>query len=155
MELVDATDLDGSGTMVDEKRYNIYVSKDGRYRCYDKVTHKVVSYPRILMAEKLGRPLEPYEDVHHIDGNVQNNNVDNLTIILHGEHQRQHSTKYSGTVVATCVYCGKKFTMTRVQQQRRVSDSKRGKKGPFCSRKCSGLYGTDEQRRRKSMTECA
>lgn len=141
--------------MIDKKRYNIYVSKDGRYRCYDRVTHKVVSYPRILMAEKLGRPLEPYEDVHHIDGNVQNNNVDNLTIILHGEHQRQHSTKYSDDVVATCVYCGKQFTMTRVQQQRRTSDARRGKKGPFCSRKCSGLYGTDEQRRRKSMTECA
>lgn len=141
--------------MIDTKRYNIYLNKDGRYRCYDKVTHKVVSYPRILMANKLGRSLEPYEDVHHIDGNTQNNSIDNLTIVNRGEHQRQHSTKYSETVVETCIYCGNKFTMTRVQQQRRKSDAKRGKKGPFCSRKCSGLYGVDEQRRRKSMTECA
>ena len=45
--------------------------------------------------------------------------------------------------------------MTRKQQQYRKSSERRGKKGPFCSRRCSGLYGTDEQRRRKSMTECA
>jgi len=141
--------------MIDTKRYNVYVNKDGRYRCYDKVTHKVVSYPRILMAQKLGRPLEPYEDVHHIDGNTRNNSIDNLAIIPHGEHQRHHSTKYSETVSATCVYCGKTFTMTRKQQQDRKSAEHRGKKGPFCSRRCSGLYGTDEQRRLKSMTECA
>lgn len=141
--------------MIDTKRYNVYVNKDGRYRCYDKLTHKVVSYPRILMAKKLGRPLEPYEDVHHIDGNTRNNSLDNLVIILHGEHQRHHSTKYPETVSAYCAYCGKKFTMTRKQQQYRKSSERRGKKGPFCSRRCSGLYGTDEQRRRKSMTECA
>ena len=72
--------------MIDTKRYNIYVNKDGRYRCYDKVTKKVVSYPRILMAEKLGRPLEPYEDVHHIDGNCTNNKEENLQLLCPNCH---------------------------------------------------------------------
>lgn len=141
--------------MIDTERYRVYLNKDGRYRCYDRLTQKVVSYPRILMAQKLGRPLGPYEDVHHIDGNTKNNSLDNLTIVSHGEHQRQHTTKYPKTVIEKCVYCGNKFTMTRIQQQRRKSNAKRGKKGPFCSRRCSGLYGTHEQRKRKYTTECA
>ena len=53
--------------MINKSRYNIYYNSDGRVRCYDKETKKVVSYPRILMEEKLGIPLEPYEQVHHID----------------------------------------------------------------------------------------
>lgn len=155
VELVDTTDLILGNNMIDTKRYSVYVNKDGRYRCYDRVTQKVVSYPRILMAEKLGRPLEPYEEVHHIDGNTKNNSLDNLTVVNKGEHQRYHSIKYPELVFETCVYCGKKFAMTRVQQQRRKSEEKRGKYGPFCSRRCSGLYGTDEQRKRKNTAECA
>ena len=53
------------------KRY-LYVGKDNRSHVVIKRhdgTMTSVSYPRILMEEKLGRPLKPYEDVHHIDGN--------------------------------------------------------------------------------------
>ena len=48
------------------KRY-LYVGKDNRSRVVikkDDGTMTSVSYPRILMEEKLGRPLKPYEDVH-------------------------------------------------------------------------------------------
>lgn len=40
--------------------------------------------------EKLGRPLEPYE-VHHINGNPQNNDLANLEVVQHGEHQKAHN----------------------------------------------------------------
>lgn len=45
----------------------IYNCKDNRTRAIiknDNGSTRTVSYPRILMEEKLGRPLEPYEDVH-------------------------------------------------------------------------------------------
>ena len=48
------------------KRY-LYVGKDNRSRVVIKRndgTMTSVSYPRILMEEKLGRPLKPYEDAH-------------------------------------------------------------------------------------------
>ena len=58
---------------------NTYRREDGRWVAYcvdDKGNPHIVSYPRILMAQKLGRPLEPNEDVHHIDGNTDNNSLD-------------------------------------------------------------------------------
>lgn len=68
----------------------IYVNqKDHRVRAYYKDSNGKLhtkSYPRILMEKKLGRPLKPYEDVHHIDGNPENNSLENLEIKIHGKH---------------------------------------------------------------------
>jgi hypothetical protein len=36
----------------------------------------------------IGRPLKPWEDVHHIDGVKDNNSPENLQIIAHGDHSR-------------------------------------------------------------------
>ena len=68
------------------------------------------SYPRILMAQKLGRSLMPDEDVHHIDGDPTNNSLDNLIVVKHGLHQREHSIKYVDTT-ERCMICGKHYLM--------------------------------------------
>lgn len=76
---------------------SIYICQDNRTRIYivfDDKTHKIMSYPKFLMEQYIGRPLEPYEDVHHIDGDTLNNDISNLEIKNHGEHQKEHSTKY-------------------------------------------------------------
>lgn len=47
-----------------KKNYLYTSKKDGRVRLVivdDNGKHTSKSYPRILMGEKLGRPLEPYE----------------------------------------------------------------------------------------------
>lgn len=41
---------------------------------------------RFIMEGILGRPLLPTEDVHHVDGNRQNNDPKNLLVIDHGRH---------------------------------------------------------------------
>ncbi len=43
---------------------------------------------RWLVEQHLGRRLEPHEDVHHVDGNKQNNDLSNLEVVSHAEHTR-------------------------------------------------------------------
>lgn len=138
---------------LEPNKYTVYTNKDGRCRVYIKETKKVVSYPRILMEEKLGRPLEPDEDVHHKDGNPLNNTLDNLEVIKHGEHQKMHKPA-PNPITVNCIWCNKEFTLNYIQQRNRRSNEKRGKKGSFCSRECSGKFGKNEQLSRNTMTEC-
>jgi endogenous inhibitor of DNA gyrase (YacG/DUF329 family) len=49
----------------------------------------------IVLEEKLGRPLQPGEESHHIDGNKLNNFPDNLdACINHFEHMKNHPHRY-------------------------------------------------------------
>jgi hypothetical protein len=132
--------------------YGPYVGKDKRSRCvivHDNGRITTKSYPRLIMEAHLGRSLLPEEDVHHLDEDVTNNDISNLEIILHTEHCREHSLKYTGDIFVQCVYCGEKFALTPKQQSSRKRELNRGKHGPFCSRTCSGKYGTDIQRAAK------
>lgn len=139
--------------MIDESRYRVYCCKDGRVRCYDRETKRVVSYPRVLMESKLGRPLESYEHVHHIDENPLNNDLDNLEVLHIVDHERHHSIKYTNDIIVNCVYCNREIVLSPKRQRSRVAESKRGKYGPFCSRRCSGKYGKQEQLRRNAMVK--
>lgn len=53
----------------------------------------VVLEHRWVMAEFLGRPLESYETVHHIDGNRQNNDLSNLELWASGHPRGQRVTE--------------------------------------------------------------
>ena len=139
------------------KSYVYTNSKDLRTRIVivdDNGNTTSKSYPRILMEEKLGRPLKPNEDVHHIDEDKTNNSIDNLEIVLHGEHQKMHSQKYFDTI-EKCQVCGQEFVFTAKQWSGYYTDLKRGKhRGFTCSRHCAYLFGTQEQFRRDSKAEC-
>ena len=136
---------------------NAYKCRDGRWRAYcvdENGKPHIVSYPRILMAQKLGRSLEPNEDVHHKDENPDNNDLSNLEILPHGEHQKQHSTKYKDTI-ETCIICGSKFVMKSYEWCQLYGDLNRNKKRYLtCSKSCAGkipshkhLYNMDDRLR--------
>lgn len=128
----------------------VYACKDGRTRAYDKRNKRVVSYPKLLMEQKIGRSLEPLEEVHHLDKNPLNNNISNLELRVKGEHQREHSTKYFDKEV-TCAGCGMPFVWTAKRQRdfyRNISRIERPRnqpRGPFCSKSCVGRYGREKQ----------
>lgn len=134
--------------------YKVYVCKDNRVRAYNKETKAIVSYPKLLMENILGRPLKPNEDVHHKDGNPLNNNPWNLTVIDHAEHGREHA-KIKGNKIKpkketnfehhgrkklysdeerVCPICSKTFIWTGYQQRRFYQNPVQ--RDVFCSREC-------------------
>ena len=69
------------GRVVDEKGYvSIKLTPSDPYFCMVKNRTKYVFEHRYVMAQHLGRPLEKYEQVHHKDGNRQNNEISNLQL---------------------------------------------------------------------------
>jgi hypothetical protein len=64
----------------------ILINMGPRSRTYHGARYKLQH--RIVMEEKLGRPLLRSEIVHHIDGNTSNNNPDNLQIMTQSEHAK-------------------------------------------------------------------
>ena len=127
--------------MYDLSNYNVETGKDGRVRAYNKINKTVTSYPRIIMSNFLGRELLKTEDVHHKDGNPLNNEIENLEVLDHKEHDRMHATRYFDKQMI-CPICNKEFTWTAKRQStasRNRNKKERNNDGPFCSRRCAGI----------------
>lgn len=110
------------------------------------------------MEQILGRPLLETEDVHHKDENPLNNNPDNLEVIDHVVHTKNHAIKYQWTdKKMKCPICGKSFIWTAKQQENAFKNSNRKDRinrknnGPFCSKKCAGIYSQRIQMKYKNQ----
>lgn len=128
------------------KIYGPYTRKDGRQHIilYEDGYRQTMSYPRYLMETCLGRKLEPWEDVHHKDNDFTNNDINNLEVKEFRQHIREHTS--IGRMFATydCPMCGKEFER---EENKVKHNRKQGKAGPFCSRRCSGIYSVKQQTR--------
>ena len=62
-----------------------------RYQ-YKRIRTKdgLIDEHRLVMEQYLGRKLRPDEVVHHINGNKQDNRIENLEVMTNSEHARLH-----------------------------------------------------------------
>lgn len=138
---------------MDNDEIAVYIHKnEPRLMAYIKSSKKVISYPRYIMAKELGRELLSDEEVHHIDGNPLNNDINNLQVLtkeehdkLHGEHHKKYYDK-----TMTCPWCGNKFAWTAKQQRKFYSNAQQRKPVddiglPCCSRACASKYAYYKQ----------
>lgn len=92
---------------------------------------------RTLMEQHLGRKLATDEHVHHINGNKQDNRLENLVVLSASEHHKMHPTQGHG-LTKDCAVCGKSF-------KTKPSDINNRK---YCSHTC---YFEDKRSRKKPV----
>lgn len=116
--------------------YGPYLRKDGRKHVIhsndgERVTQ---SYPRYLMEQHLGRKLEAWEEVDHINGDYTDDRIENYQILTKAENIRKSAVTKMFDFV--CPTCGNESSIP----YRRYKDNqiKQGKAGPYCSRSCAG-----------------
>lgn len=92
-------------------------------------------YPlhRVLMENKIGKSLLSNEDVHHVDGNKNNNSTDNLEILSKRDHAKKHIIVIPDIEVV-CKCCYKQFKVKPHFYRLRINRNK--KKEIYCSRSC-------------------
>lgn len=72
-----------SNGWTDKRGYRwLYVTENGKRRA--RREHRVV------VEQSIGRRLEPWEVVHHKDGNPSNNAIENLEVVEFGAHTAEH-----------------------------------------------------------------
>lgn len=124
------------------KIYGPYIRKDGRKHCiviFPDKSRKCISYPKLLMEQKLGRYLTPDETVDHIDGNFSNNNIDNLRILFRSEHVSL-DVKRVNKLILICEVCGRSFVLNgRKLQDAYYNRKNKNATGPYCSKRCAGI----------------
>lgn len=127
------------------KVYGPYTRKDGRKHVviYHPSGYKQTqSYPKYLLQKFLNKHLSSNETVDHIDNNKLNDSLDNLQILTRANNARKEmlrSERAAKTYNFICPVCKK--AATKLLRTVR-GNKKKGKAGPFCSRKCAGIFST-------------
>ncbi len=111
----------------------------GKYIMLTFSNGKRILEHRYVIQEKICRKLKLNEVIHHIDHNGKNNNISNLQILSPEEHSRLHRKERNiSYVLIKCPQCNKNYK----KEERRVKYRLKQGQKVFCSRKCSGKFGS-------------
>ena len=111
----------------------------------EKGKTKTISYPKALVESNIGRVLLPNETIDHKDRNKTNDTKNNLIIKDRSLHISEDVLRVSVSETS-CVQCGETFIPTKDQRNSQKRNKDYEPAGPFCSKRCSGLYGKNIQK---------
>jgi hypothetical protein len=101
-------------------------------------------FAKVLLEIKLNKRLEKNDTVDHIDGDVTNDNIENIQLLSRENNALKGAIQIK-TFKDICKFCGKEFELSKDQIKAFKQKHHKDKAGPFCSRSCSGKYGAELQ----------
>lgn len=112
----------------DRRKHVIIVHDDGR--------KQTKSYPKYLLEQHIGRELLLNETADHIDNDKTNNDITNLQILTRKDNSKKAMNLRPRKVYKfVCPCCGNAAEKYLNQV---LANWKKGKAGPYCSRRCAG-----------------
>lgn len=132
------------------KVYGPYTRKDNRkHVCivYSNGLRKTKSYARYLLEQQLGRELTEDETADHINNDPSDDRIENLQVLSFVDNitKAVNCLPDRQTYNFTCPQCGKEATKYLNYV---LNNTRSGKRGPFCSRKCAGIFSVRNQKQR-------
>ena len=110
---------------------------------YGDGSKECTSYARYLMEQHLGRELGPDETVDHVNEDPSDDRLENLQLLSREENARKSAYRGGPEMVDfLCAWCA---CNGRQEAKNARSNNKKGRAGPFCSRRCAGQYGAAVQ----------
>lgn len=90
---------------------------------------------RVVVENAIGRLLLDDEEVHHIDRDKHNNDINNLLLLSAHEHRKLHAEDRKRRYISLiCPICGKHFTIP----ENKSFVAKKDKNYTCCSKHCGG-----------------
>lgn len=86
----------------------------------------------LVMEQKLNREIMVNEEVHHLDGDKENNHPDNLVVLNKSDHAKETARVRKERNMFPCTECGEKVYRKPYHRSKI--------KNIFCSRTCLGKW---------------
>ena len=121
------------------KEYVYFCKTSGRWKYEQREKGKTIrqiNYARYLMEKHLGKRLNSWEHVDHINRDRTDDRIENLQVLSHKDHIAMDAIRTKDRILI-CRLCGIEFFRKTARTR---EEAKQKYAGPFCSRKCTARY---------------